>query len=137
MGFFFLIEVSTKSFSVSYTIFKTMLSFWHFKEDTMDLFFKCENVCLFLINTCHCISEIGHASWKPLTHYSSWFVLLVYLCPAAIHKGFKAGYVTKSHGPCSSPLYLTELLANITLREQCWRQLVSQNVLSLCLLPNC
>lgn len=35
-------------------------------------------------------------------------------------KGFKAGYVMKSLGPCSSPVYyLTELLANITLREQC------------------
>ena len=35
-------------------------------------------------------------------------------------KGFKAGYVMKSLGPCSSPVYyLTESLANITLREQC------------------
>lgn len=33
-------------------------------------------------------------------------------------KGFKAGYVMKSLGPCSSPVYyLTELLASVTPRE--------------------
>lgn len=42
------------------------------------------------------------------------------LCPAMFQKEFKAGYVTKSLEPCSSPVYyLTELLASITLREQC------------------
>ena len=52
----------------------------------------------------HCISEIGHASCKPLAVSIVHDLFTDSFMPCHITKGFKAGYVMRSLGLCSGPV---------------------------------